>query len=136
MMNRQGILRRLIADEHGGILGTLIFLAIVAIIIAVVVVDGVAIYYSYRDVYDATGKAAELAAQTYKDTRKDTRASLAAQDYCVQEGFEFINFRVDREMGNLFEVTCGTEADTKVFKYLPYLKDMVHQESTNSARPL
>jgi hypothetical protein len=38
-------------------------------------------------------------------------------------------------VGNLYEVTCGTQADTYVFKHLPYMKDMVDQQSTNSARP-
>lgn len=135
-MGKQGILRRLIAEEHGGILGTLIFLGVVIAIMAIVVIDGVSIYYSFRDVKQVTTDAAEAAATTYKETRNETRAQLAAEAYCVDRGFEFVDFSVNREFGNLFEVTCGTEADTYVFKYLPYLKDMVDQQSTNSARPL
>lgn len=134
-MKRDGILQRFIQDERGGVLGTLIFLAIVIAIMAVVVIDGISIYKAYSEVHKATKEAAEEAAQTYKDTRNEVRAQLAAQAYCEAEGFEYVGFEVNREMGNLFEVTCANEADTYAFKYLPWLKDMTHQESTNSARP-
>ncbi|RJQ44534.1 MAG: hypothetical protein C4534_06370 [Gaiellales bacterium] len=126
----------MISEERGGIMGTLVFLAVVVFIMAIVVIDGISIYKSYSTVHNATKEAAEEAAQTYKETRNETRAALAAEDYCINEGFEFVEFNVNREMGNLFEVTCATEADTYAFKYLPWLKDMVRQESTNAARPM
>lgn len=135
-MKQGGLLRDILRDEDGGILGTLVFLGVVIVIIAVVIVDGVSIYNSYRAVNKATGAAAEAAAENFKSTRNETRAALAAENHCVQEGYTFVGFNVNREMGNLFEVTCATEADTYIFEYVPYLKDMVHQESTNSARPL
>ena len=117
-------------------MGTLIFLVVVIAIMAVVVIDGISIYKSYSAVSTATRDAAEEAAATYKETVNETRAAIAAESYCVNEGFEFVRFDVNREMGNLFEVTCATEADTYVFQYVPYLKDVIRQESTNSARPM
>jgi Flp pilus assembly protein TadG len=134
-MKRNGVINNIRRDEDGGFLGTAIFLGIVIAIMAVVVIDGISIYNSYRLVSDATKKAAEASAENYSSTRNETRAALAAENYCVEDGYVFVEFYVNRDFGNLFEVTCSTEADTYVFKHLPYLKDMVVQESTNSARP-
>lgn len=135
-MRQPGIFRRLVAEERGGIMGTLIFFGIVVIVIGIVVVDGVSVYYSFRDASNTTREAAELAAETFRETRNETRAAQAAEAFCVQEGLEYIDFSVNREFGNLYEVTCGVDADTYAFKYIPYLKELVHQQSTNSARPL
>jgi Flp pilus assembly protein TadG len=134
-MISSGLIKAIWADERGGILGTLIFLGIVIAIMAIVVVDGTSVYYTYRSASEVTSEAAEIAANTYSNTRDEALASLAAEAYCIEEGYEFISFQVNREVGNLYEVTCGTQADTYVFKHLPYMKDMVDQQSTNSARP-
>lgn len=135
MKNYHSLIKSLWTDERGGILGTLIFLGVVIAIMAIVVVDGTSIYYTYSTASDVTKEAAEAAADNYSNTRNEARAGLAAEAYCVQEGIDFIKFEVNRELGNLFEVTCGDEADTYVFHRLPWLKDMVYQEATNSARP-
>lgn len=135
-MRQQGLYRRIAAEERGSIMGSLIFLGVVIIIMAIVVIDGVSVYYSFRDASNTTREAAELAAETYKETRDDGRAAQAAENYCIQKGLDYIDFNVNRDFGNLYEVTCGTEADTYAFKHLPYLKELVYQQSTNSARPL
>ncbi|MHB0915888.1 MAG: hypothetical protein ACYC5A_00990 [Thermoleophilia bacterium] len=123
-------------DERGSIMGSLIFLGVVILIMAIVVIDGVSVYYSFRDASNTTREAAELAAETYKETRDDNQAARAAEAYCREKGLDYIDFGINRDFGNLFEVTCGTEADTYAFKHIPYLKELVYQQSTNSARPL
>jgi Flp pilus assembly protein TadG len=134
-LKKRGLFKAIWTEESGGILGTVIFLVIVVGIMAAVVVDGTSIYYTYSSASDVTKDAAEAAADNYSNTRSEGRAALVAENFCLQEGIDFINFEIDRESGNLFKVTCGDEAETYVFKHLPYLKDMVYQESTNSARP-
>jgi hypothetical protein len=134
-MKLDGLITSIKTDERGGFLGTAIFLGIVIAIMAAVVIDGTSIYHTYNSAKAATEEAAEMAADHYSNNRNEALAGLVAEQHCVEEGFDFIDFQVNREMGNLFEVTCGAEAETFAFKHLPYLKDMVYQESTSSARP-
>jgi Flp pilus assembly protein TadG len=123
---------RLLQDEEGGsFVNTVVFLAVVGIIMAIVIIDGASIFYAFRAANQVTEEAATNASTEYKLYRSESRAEKAAIDHCEEEGLEFVEIVTVPELGTgSYSVTCAVTADTFVFKRLPYFKTLAHQEST------
>ncbi len=127
-------IRGLLRNEDGSFMGNLIFLAIIAAIVGIAVIDGTSVFYASQAVGDAAQQAANLAADEFKLNQSDIRAENAAADYCEAKGLEFRKFRVNLEEGHSFDVTCGRDAKTYVFGHLPFLEVLIHQEATKTSQ--
>ena len=127
--------------SQDGFIREVIWIAVILGIIAVVILDGMAIFGAYQSADDATS-AAEEARTEYAQTINVPAAKLAAQQYLDKSDIEMVDFKaVQTENGTVkFTVTATASADTYVFTYLgkiPPLKDWVerttHPTRTGSA---
>jgi len=125
-----GVLGRLCREEDGGLMGNIIFFGILFLIIGVAVIDGLSVFSAYRRVGEVTDRAASQAKFVFDTEKSDIKAENAAADICEAEGMVFQHFEIRLAYGHTYMITCSTEADTYVFKYIPRLKELTHQEST------
>jgi Flp pilus assembly protein TadG len=124
-----------------GFIRDVIWIAVILLVIAVVILDGMAIFRAYQSADDATS-AAEEARTEYAQTTDLTAAKLAAEQYLAKSDIEMTSFKaVQTANGTVkFTVTATASADTYVFSYLgkiPPLEDWVerttHPTRTGSA---
>jgi hypothetical protein len=127
--------------SQDGFIREVIWIAVILTIIAVVILDGMAIFGAYQSADDATS-AAEEARTEYAQTLNVPAAKLAAEQYLDKSGIEMVDFKaVQTESGTVkFTVTAKASADTYAFSYLgkiPPLTDWVerttHPTRTGSA---
>ena len=127
--------------NQDGFIREVIWIAVILGIIAVVILDGMAIFGAYQSADDATS-AAEEARTEYAQTINVPAAKLAAQQYLDKSDIEMVDFKaVQTEDGTVkFTVTAEASADTYAFRYLgmiPPLEDWVerttHPTRTGSA---
>lgn len=126
-----GNIRRLLAEEDGGFLANVIFIVVVIAVVAVIFLDSASVYSAYARAGEAADESARLAYIEYEDSRNLYLAEVIAQQYCEDSGLQFVAFEDLTREGLDFSVTCGSDADTIVFRYLPALKDLTHQEVTS-----
>lgn len=125
--------RNLATGENGSFMSNVIFLAVVVAIIAVTVIDGTSVFYANQSAAEGAQEAANLALVEYRTSHSEGRAEIAAGEYCESKDLEFIDFRINRDEGSTFDVTCGMEAKTYAFKYIPVLKELIPQESRKTS---
>jgi hypothetical protein len=127
--------------NQDGFIREVIWIAVILLVIAVVILDGMAIFSAYQSADDATS-AAEEARTEYAQTLSVPAAKLAAEQYLDKSGIEMVDFKaVQTESGTVkFTVTAKASADTYAFSYLgkiPPLTDWVerttHPTRTGSA---
>lgn len=126
--------RKLAADENGSFMNTVVFLAVVIAIIAVIVIDGSSVFYANQAAAEGAQEAANLAIVEYRTSHSDARAEIAAADYCEAKDLEFIDFKINRDQGRTYDVVCGKQATTYAFKYIPFFKELIPQESLQTSR--
>jgi Flp pilus assembly protein TadG len=126
--------RDLISREDGSFVGTAIFLALIIGVLAIVIIDGSSVFYASQAAADGAQQAANLAQDTYKETRSDVAAENAAADYCEGKDLSFDKFEIIQKQGHTYSVTCSKDASTFVFKRLPYFEGLIHQEATKSSQ--
>lgn len=127
--------------NQDGFIREVIWVAVILLVIAVVILDGMAIFNAYQSADDATS-AAEEARTEYAQTLSVPAAKLAAEQYLDKSGIKMVGFKaVQTENGTVkFTVTAKSTADTYAFTYLgmiPPFKDWVerttHPTRTGSA---
>jgi hypothetical protein len=106
--------------------------ALVIAVIAVVVLDGMAIFRAHQSVGDDSVRAADEAFREYAQTTNAPAARLAAEQYLIKANLELVEYSATQtaEGGVLFSVTARATADTYAFRLLgviPPLKDWVER---------
>ncbi len=124
-----------------GFIREVIWIVVILAVIAVVILDGMAIFRAYQSADDATS-AADEARNEYAQSLNVGAAKLAAQEYLAKSDIEMVGFKAAQtENGTVqFTVTAKATADTYAFRYLgaiPPLADWVerttHPTRTGSA---
>lgn len=124
-----------------GFIREVIWIVVILAVIAVVILDGMAIFRAYQSADDATSAAGEALTE-YAQTTDLEAAKRAAKDYMDKSDIEMIGFKASRtENGTVrFTVMAKATADTYAFRYLaviPPLEDWVerttHPTRTGSA---
>jgi glutathione S-transferase len=115
-----------------GFIREILWVAVVIAIVAVVVLDGMAIFRAYQSVSDDSTTAAAEARTEYAQTLSAPAAKLAAQQYLTKSDLELVEFSAAKTTeGNVeFTVTAQASADTYAFRLLgaiPPLKDWVER---------
>jgi hypothetical protein len=127
--------------SQDGFIREVIWIVAILAVIALVILDGMAIFRAYQSADDATS-AAEEARTEYAQSLNVGAAKLAAQEYLTKSDIEMVGFKaVQTESGTVrFTVTAKATADTYAFRYLaviPPLDDWVerttHPTRTGSA---
>lgn len=117
---------------QGGFIREIVWVALVIVIIAIVILDGMAIFSAYQSVSDETSTAAREARTEYAQTLNAPAAKLAAREYIEKSGLELVEYSATRAPGGVitFKVTAEATADTYAFRLLgviPPLKDWVER---------
>ncbi len=119
--------------RQDGLIREAIWLFVIIAIIAVVVLDGLALFHANQSVRDAAATAANEARNAYTQSPTLASAKLAAQNYLASNGDTFVKMTTGQAPDGTitFTVTARTHADTYAFKYLRYvgLKKWVQQTS-------
>ena len=127
--------------SQDGFIREVVWIAVILGVIAVVILDGMAIFGAYQSADDAAS-AAEEARTEYAQTLDVPTAKLAAEQYLAKSDLEMIDFKAVQTDGGTvkFTVTAKASADTYAFRYLgmiPPLEDWVdrttHPTRTGSA---
>jgi glutathione S-transferase len=125
-----------------GFIRGVVWIVVILAIIAVVILDGMAIFSAYQSAGDNATNAAEDARTDYAQTLNVPSAKLAAEQYLAKKNLELVDFTaVQTSEGTVkFTVTDKAAADTYAFRFLgaiPPLKDWVerttHPTRTGSA---
>jgi len=122
-----------LGDEEGGFVIKVVILAVVVAAAAVMIRDGFAVYYSYRDTNAVTHEAAGAAEMEWKQNKNDFTARDVAASYCQSHGLVFDDFQVLNQPEHGYQVTCSTDVQTRVFYRLPWFKNLIHRVGTGSA---
>jgi Flp pilus assembly protein TadG len=118
--------------SQDGFIREAIWIVVILTVIAVVILDGMAIFNAYQSAGDSATNAAEAARTDYAQTTNVAAAKVAADAYLAKKGLEMKGFKaVQTTDGTVqFTVTARATADTYAFHYLgsiPPLKDWVER---------
>jgi Tfp pilus assembly protein PilE len=118
--------------SQDGFIREILWVALVIAIIAVIVLDGIAIFSAYQSVDDDSTMAAEEALTEYAQTQNVNAAELAAQQYITKSDLELVKFSAQKNTEGVvvFTVTAKGSADTfafEVLKVIPPLEDWVQR---------
>ena len=128
--------------NQDGFIREAIWIVVILTIIAVVILDGMAIFSAYQSAGDNATNAAEDARTEYAQSLNVPAAKAAADEYLTKKGLEMVTFTAAQTSGGTvrFTVTAKATADTYAFHLLgaiPPLKDWVerttHPTRTGSA---
>ena len=122
--------------RQDGLIREAIWLFVIIAVIAVVLLDGLALFHANQSVRDAATAAADEARNAYSQSPTLASAKAAAQDYLAKNGDTFVAMTTSQAADGTitFRVTAKTHADTYAFKYLRYvgLKKWVEKTSNPS----
>ncbi len=121
-------------SSQDGFIREVLWIAVILGIIALVILDGMAIFNAYQTAGDGATDAAEQAHTQYAQTLNVAAAKLVAEQYLAKKGLELVDFKAAQtENGTvMFTVTAKATADTYAFKFLgaiPPLKDWVEHST-------
>lgn len=128
--------------SQDGFIREVVWIVVILAIIAVVILDGMAIFNAYQSAGNGSADAAKAGLTEYAQTFNVQAAELAAREHATRRGIEIVEFSVGKtaEGSYMVTVTGKTTADTYAFRYLgliPPLKDWVerttHPVRTDSA---
>ena len=118
--------------SQDGFIREAIWIVVILSILAVAILDGMAIFNAYQSAGDSATNAAGEARTNYAQTTDVAAAKLAADEYLAKKGLEMKGFKAAQTSDGtvLFTVTARATADTYAFHYLgsiPPLKDWVER---------
>jgi hypothetical protein len=124
--------------SQDGFIREVVWIVVILAIIAVVILDGMAIFNAYQSAGDTAADAAKVALTDFAESQDASSAKLIAQQRVAKNGLEMTKFTMDRNPdGNVrITVTAKDHADTYAFHYLaviPPFKKWV-ERTTNPVR--
>jgi Flp pilus assembly protein TadG len=124
--------------SQDGFIREVVWMVVILAIIAVVILDGMAIFNAYQSAGNTAADAARAALTDFAESQDAASAKLAAQQRVAKNGLEMKKFTIDQNPeGNVrITVTAKDHADTYAFRYLaiiPPFKKWV-ERTTNPVR--
>lgn len=106
-----------------GFIREILWLALIIVIIAVAVLDGLAIFSASQGVKDDARRAARAAATEYVQTQSPSAAELAARQALLRDNEKLTGFKIATASDGsaVFTVTAKAHATTRAFKFLRYV---------------
>jgi Flp pilus assembly protein TadG len=106
--------------NQDGFIREVVWLAVILAVLAVVILDGMAIFNAYQSAGNTSSDAAEAALTEYAQSQNPTSAKLAAEGQLSKNGLTLISFTITQsvEGGPKIVVTAKDHADTYAFHYL------------------
>ena len=124
---------RLVREEEGGLIVSLIIKAAVVAVVVLLVLDSISVINAYKSSDNGTDGAANAALTEWKASKSDYAARDAAVSYCQSQGLTFEDFQVLSDPEHGYQVTCSKDAGTRLFGHIPGLSKMTHQSVSNRA---
>ena len=109
--------------RQDGFIREILWLALGLTILAVVVLDGLAIFSAHQSVKEDAKRAAREAETEYVQTQDLAAAKFAAQQYLIKANKTLVAFSTATGIDGaaVFTVKAKAHADTRVFKLLGYV---------------
>ncbi len=106
-----------------GFIRSVVWLGLIVAFVALVLLDGLALFNAYKSTEESAGTAAREARNVYAETQDVVSAEIAAKTYLVKADKSLSRFETSRSTeGELvFTVSAQGHAETYGFKYLQYL---------------
>ena len=106
-----------------GFIREILWFVLIIVIIAVVVLDGIAIFTANQSVKDDALRAARAAATEYAQTQNPTAAELATRQGLLRDNETLTGFKVAMapDGSAVFTVTAKGHAVTRAFRFLRYV---------------
>jgi heme exporter protein D len=131
-------MRKARLSGQDGFIREVVWLAVIVAVIAVVLLDAMALFNAHQSSHDDAATAVREAETEYAQSMNVAQAKLAAQEYFDKSGVELVAFKaVKMDDGTMdIRVTAKAHAKTYAFKYLsnvPGLEDWVKRISNPSS---
>jgi hypothetical protein len=109
--------------NEDGFIREILWFVLVIVIIAVVVLDGIAIFSAHQSIKDDALRAARAAATEYVQSQSIESAKLAAQEGLLRDNEKLTKFTsaTAPDGSVVFTVTGKAHAETRAFKFLRYV---------------
>ena len=106
-----------------GFIREILWLALIILIVAVAVFDGLAIFWANQSVKDNALRAARAASTEYAQTQSPPAAKLAAKQVLGDANEKLTGFELSTAADGtaVFTVTAKAHAETRAFKFLRYV---------------
>lgn len=118
--------------NQDGFIREVTWVVVILAIIAIVILDSMAIFSAYQSAREDATTAAKEARTEYAQSVNMRAAKLAAEQYLAKSGLDLVEFSTERteEDTTRFTVTARATANTYAFRYLgaiPQLKKWVNR---------
>ena len=109
--------------RQDGFIREILWLVLGLAILAIVVLDGLAIFSAHQSVKEDAKRAAREAETEYVQTQDLAAAKFAAQQYLIKANKKLVAFSSTTGLDGaaVFTVKAKAHADTRVFKLLGYV---------------
>ena len=123
--------------RQDGFIREILWLGLAIAVVAVVLLDAMALFNAHQSTHDNASAAATAARDDYSQTTDVAQAKAAAQESLASNGYKLIAFSTGRDVNSdlVFTVEAQGHAHTYVFHYLRYvwLKKFVNTLSDPTA---
>jgi hypothetical protein len=111
-----------------GFIREAVWIVVILTIIAVSILDGMAIFSAYQSAGDSATNAADAARTEYAQSVNVPAAKLAADAYLSKTGLEMVGFKATQATDGTvtFTVTARATADTYAFRLLGGIPQLKH----------
>jgi heme exporter protein D len=110
-------------DHQAGFIREILWLALIVAVVAVVLLDGMALLNARKSAEESAREAAREARVAYSQTQDVDSAAGAASAYLAKAGKKLVAFDVKTDLDGspVFVVSTEGHADTYVVRYLRYV---------------
>ena len=124
--------------SQDGFIREVVWIVVILAIIAVVILDGMAIFNAYQSAGNTSSDAAQAALTEYAQSQNAAAAKLAAELHLAKNGLTMVGFEISKATdGNTkITVTAKDHADTYAFHFLGVISPFKHwvERTTNPVR--
>jgi hypothetical protein len=124
--------------SQDGFIREVVWIVVILAIIAVVILDGMAIFNAYQSAGDTSSDAAQAALTEFAQSQNTSAAKLAAEEHLAKSGLTMVDFKITQSLeGNTqITVTARDHADTYAFHFLGAIPPFKHwvERTTNPVR--
>ena len=104
---------------------------LILVVLAVAVVDGIAVYVAYTSVHEVADAAGQQAVIEYVSSRGDVNAAKkAAQDYADSKDTTLVAIDYHQSDAGYFTVSTEKLAQTHVLQHIPGIDKLLLQKAT------
>jgi Flp pilus assembly protein TadG len=121
--------------SEDGFIREVVWIVVILAILAVIILDGMAVFNAHQSVTNTSSDAAQAALTEYAQSQNAAAAKLAAQEQLAKNGLTMVSFKITQnpEGNTKIVVTSKDHADTYALHFLGKVPPFKHwvQSVTN-----